>query len=48
MLDVEGSELHRFSQPGPDGYATREKPPLGEFLTAATIPGLTVATDGLV
>lgn len=48
VLDVEGSELHRFSQPGPDGYATREKPPLGELLTAATIPGLTVATDGLV
>lgn len=45
--DVAGGCFHQFWSPGESGYTQRRVIPFGQPLTAAAIPDLTIATDGL-
>lgn len=47
VLDLEKDVLHRFWNPGPDGYAERDEAALGGRAASATVPGLAVETAGL-
>jgi Uma2 family endonuclease len=47
VVDVNGRTIIRHSQPADDSYADRTTIVFGHPLAAATIPGLTVATDRL-
>lgn len=47
VADIEGGCFHQFWAPERGNYAKRHVVPFGQPLTAATIPDLTIATDGL-
>lgn len=47
VVDVDGGCVHQFSNARGDCYESRRVVPFGQPLTAATIPDLTIATDGL-
>lgn len=47
VADVNGRVLHQHSRPEGGTYADRRTIPFGELVAAATIPGLTIATDDL-
>jgi Uma2 family endonuclease len=48
VVDLQNAQIVRHWQPGVDGYGVRDTTPLGTNLTAATLPSLTIATNGLV
>lgn len=48
VVDVEGRKIIQFWSPRGDSYAERAEIALGTDITAATLPGLTIATDGLI
>lgn len=48
VVDIDRAEIVRHWHPGVQGYDQRDATPLGQPISAATIPGLAVATDGLV
>lgn len=47
VADLTTGEIVRHWQPACDGYARREATALGAGLSAATLPGLAIATTGL-
>jgi Uma2 family endonuclease len=46
-VDVAGRLIHQWFNPGPSGYGAHQEVGFGERLPAASIPGLSIATDGL-
>jgi Uma2 family endonuclease len=47
VLDISASCVHQFWEPTSGDYAQKRIVPVGERLSCITIPGLSVATDGL-
>lgn len=48
VVDLQMGEIVRHWQPGTQGYGARDTTPFGTDITAATLPSLTIATNGLV
>jgi Uma2 family endonuclease len=48
VVDVEGRVLHQMWTPSGETYAEQGEHPFGDKVTAATIQGLSVETDGLL
>lgn len=48
VVDLQMGEIVRHWQPGTQGYGARDTTPFGTNITAATLPALTIATNGLV
>jgi Uma2 family endonuclease len=48
VVDVEGRVIHQMWTPSGETYAEQREHPFGDKVTAATIQGLSVETDGLV
>ncbi|HEY0621838.1 Uma2 family endonuclease [Sphingomonas sp.] len=47
VADVEGRVIRQMWAPDGEAYKQRRDVPFGDSLTAATVPGLTIATDSL-
>ncbi|MGI4732169.1 MAG: Uma2 family endonuclease [Janthinobacterium lividum] len=47
VVDVNGRVIHQMWAPSGDGYTEGRAVTLGETVASATLPGLTVATDGI-
>ncbi|AIT05494.1 hypothetical protein MC45_02745 [Sphingomonas taxi] len=44
VIDVRGRVIHQMADPKGTGFATQRRVPLGEVITALTIPELTIST----
>lgn len=47
VFDLDGGTIHQFSSPVSGAYQERQNVAFGHPLTSATIPDLTIATEGL-
>ncbi len=47
VADLQNAEIVRHWQPGAEGYGARDVAPFGADLTAATLPALRIAANGL-
>ena len=47
VVDVNAHAIHRMWSPAGEDYGSRDRIAFGQPITSATIPGLTIATDGL-